>query len=252
VSNDQWLFVSDVHLAPHDRQRQEGLAAFLLDYPDLTHLCIVGDLFDFWYGLQDREFAGFDTILAALRRLADRGVEIHYIEGNHDFCLGTAFAARYGVRIYPDGTAFTLGGQRVWVEHGDQTNPHEGLHRVWRRFARGAVAAWISEALGPRRLQAFGRWLDRTTTPADYSRRSVAHPCFRAHAQRRLAEGFDVVLMGHAHVPGDEAIEVDGRRGRYLNVGDWIFHRSYVTFDEDQGFRLHNPTSTPAPQEASP
>jgi UDP-2,3-diacylglucosamine hydrolase len=248
MPDEQWLFISDVHLAPGDRMRQEELATFLLEYPGLTHLCIVGDLFDFWMGLRDRQFAGYDTILSAVRRLADRGVAIHYIEGNHDFSLGTYFATRYGVRIYPDGTTLNLGSQRVWIEHGDLTNPAEVLHHTWRRFTCSGAAAWIAERLGPRRLQAFGRWLDRVTMPADYSRRTTAHPCFRAHARRRIAGGYDVVVMGHAHVPGDEAIEVDGRHGRYLNVGDWIFHKSYVTFDLQNGFRLHNPRAT-APQD---
>jgi UDP-2,3-diacylglucosamine hydrolase len=239
VAIDQWLFVSDVHLAPDDQARQEELATFILGFPGLTHLCIVGDLFDFWMGLRDRHFDGYDTILAAVRELADRGVEVHYVEGNHDFCLGTYFAARYGARIYPDGTSMTLGGQRVWIEHGDLTNPDERVHRAWRRFARSGLAAWIAEVVGPRHLQSFGRWLDRATTPGDYSRRTFAHPCFRAHARRCIARGFDVVVMGHAHVPGDELIEVDGHRGRYINVGDWIFHKSYVTFDVNHGFRLH-------------
>jgi UDP-2,3-diacylglucosamine hydrolase len=251
MPNEQWLFVSDVHLAPDDRERQEELATFLLGFPGLTHLCIVGDLFDFWMGLRDRQFAGYDTILSAVRRLADRGVAIHYVEGNHDFCLGTYFAARYGVRIYPEGTTLTLGGWRVWIEHGDLANPEEVFHRTWRRFARSGAAAWLAERLGPRRLQTFGRWLDRVTTPADYSRRTKAHPCFHAHARRCIARGYDVVVMGHAHVPGDEAIEVDGRHGRYLNAGDWIFHKSYVTFNPHHGFCLHNPRPVTSPQDRS-
>lgn len=243
----QWLFVSDAHLAPGDEARQGELARFLLDFPGLTHLCVVGDLFDFFFGFRRREMAGFDTILAALRTLTERGVTLHYVEGNHDFCLGPRFAARYRARIHPNGTAFTLGDQQVWVEHGDLANPDEHLEHLFRWLFRTRAARWLAEVVGPARLQRFGRWLDRATTGGHYVLRDTAHPCFRAHAARRIAAGFEVVIFGHAHVPGDEVVEADGRHGRYLNSGDWRAHRSYVTWDEAAGFRLHDGAVPPPP-----
>jgi len=240
MADDRWLFVSDAHLAPDDTARQRALARFLLDFPGLTHLCINGDLFDFFFGFRSREMAGFDTILTALRELTDRGVTLHYVEGNHDFCLGPRFAARYGAHVHPEGTALTLGDQRVWVEHGDRANPEEHLEHLFRWLFRTRAAHLLAEVVGPTRLQRFGRWLDRATTSAHYNVRDTAHPCFHDYAARRLGAGFDVVILGHAHVPGDEVVERDGRRGRYLNSGDWLAHRSYVTWDESAGFQLHN------------
>ncbi len=249
----RWLFISDAHLAPGDEARQRELARFLLDFPGLTHLCINGDLFDFWYGFRNREMAGFDTILTALRELTDRGVVLDYVEGNHDFCLGPRFAARYGAQIHPEGTTLTLGDQRVWVEHGDRTNPEEHLEHLFRWLFHTRAARLLAEGVGPARLQRFGRWLDRATTAAHYTTRDTAHPCFRDYAARRIAAGYDVVILAHAHVPGDEVVETAGRRGRYLNSGDWLAHRSYITWEASAGFQLHNggrrtkPVSPPEP-----
>jgi len=253
---DQWLFVSDAHLTPGDTARQGELARFLLDFPGLTHLCINGDLLDFFFGFRSREMAGFDTILTALGGLTARGVTLHYVEGNHDFCLGSRFAARYGAQIHPEGTALTLGDQQVWVEHGDRANPEEHLEHLFRWLFRTRAAHLLAELVGPAPLQRFGRWLDRATTGAHYTTRDTAHPCFRDYAARRIGAGYDVVILGHAHVPGDETVERDGRRGRYLNSGDWLAHRSYITWDAAAGFQLHNggrrdkapPPSTPPPQ----
>ncbi|RMF77837.1 MAG: UDP-2,3-diacylglucosamine diphosphatase [Nitrospirae bacterium] len=250
MAAERWLFLSDLHLAPGEARQGEA-ARFLLEFPGLTHLCLGGDLFDFYYGFRDREMAGFETFLAALRQLHERGVVVHYVEGNHDFHLTPRFTARYGARVHPDGVALTLGGARVWVEHGDTANPEERLQHWIRRAFRSRTASWIAEAVGPVRLQRFGRWLDRATSPEGYERRTTAHPCFRARAAERIAAGFDVVVLGHAHVPADEVVEAGGRRGRYLNTGDWVAHRSYVTWDPEAGFRLHDETrageAAPAP-----
>jgi len=247
MADDHWLFVSDAHLAPDDRARQGELARFLLDFPGITHLCIVGDLFDFWYGFRSREMAGFDTILTALREITNRGVTLHYVEGNHDFCLGRRFTARYGAQVHPEGTELVLGGQRVWVEHGDLANPKEHLEHLFRWLFRSRGGRCLAEVVGPDRLQRFGRWLDRATTGAHYSTRDTAHPCFRDYAARRIAAGYDVVILAHAHVPGDEVIEAGGHHGRYLNSGDWLAHKSYITWDAGAGFRLHNGAATRTP-----
>jgi len=245
MADARWLFLSDAHLAPGDTACQGELARFLRDFPGLTHLCINGDLFDFFVGFRRREMAGFETLLAALRDLTGRGVTLHYVEGNHDFCLGPRFAAAYGAQLHPDHATLTLGTQRVWVEHGDLANPAEHLAHLFRWLFRSRAALLLAEFIGPARLQRFGRWLDRATGDAHYMVRATAHPCFRAHAAHRIAAGYDVVILGHAHVPSDEVVEAGGRRGRYLNLGDWLAHRSYVTWDATAGFRLHEDGGAP-------
>jgi len=44
---------------------------------------------------------------------------------------------------------------------------------------------------------------------------------------------YDAFIFGHRHLPLDlEVVSADGsRKARYLNCGDWIDHRTYVTLD---------------------
>ncbi|MGB1572654.1 MAG: UDP-2,3-diacylglucosamine diphosphatase, partial [Flavobacteriales bacterium] len=48
-------------------------------------------------------------------------------------------------------------------------------------------------------------------------------------------EAYDAFIFGHRHLPLDlEVTSSDGARtARYLNCGDWIGHRTYVTLDGD-------------------
>ena len=61
---------------------------------------------------------------------------------------------------------------------------------------------------------------------------------FHAFAHRKFLEGFGVVVLGHSHVP--ERIEeiIEGRKCLYLNVGDWVTHRSYLKFIPPDQFEL--------------
>jgi UDP-2,3-diacylglucosamine pyrophosphatase LpxH len=61
---------------------------------------------------------------------------------------------------------------------------------------------------------------------------------FQAFAHRKFLEGFEVVILGHSHFP--ERIEkmIEGRKRLYINVGDWVTHRSYLRFTPPDQFEL--------------
>jgi UDP-2,3-diacylglucosamine hydrolase len=46
-------------------------------------------------------------------------------------------------------------------------------------------------------------------------------------AAEKLQEGFDVVVMGHNHVPSRQKIG----SGVYMNLGDWIVENTYAVYD---------------------
>jgi predicted phosphodiesterase len=51
----------------------------------------------------------------------------------------------------------------------------------------------------------------------------------RDEADRWLADRADVVCVGHSHAPGVE----DRPRGRMVNLGDWLLHRTFALVDDD-------------------
>ena len=53
-------------------------------------------------------------------------------------------------------------------------------------------------------------------------------PSYKPFVKARLDEGYDIVIMGHIHIPTLEHYE----NGIYLNTGDWIEHFSYGVLKE--------------------
>jgi len=82
-------------------------------------LFLMGDIFDLLFGY-NTYIQGFSTpLIQRLQRLSEK-IEIHYLEGNHDFCLETIFPQ---IKIYPreqQPVLFTLQHQNVYLAHGDR------------------------------------------------------------------------------------------------------------------------------------
>ena len=80
----------------------------------------------------------------------------------------------------------------------------------------------------------------RLTLEADPCKGAEAE-ALRTYAQGVLARGeADVVMCGHAHAPAFEEYPSPNGVGLYINTGDWMFHRSYATWD-GECFQLRNP-----------
>ena len=106
-------FISDLHLGAQYRKAypdREMLLHRLLDQvaSQGSHLFILGDLFEFWMEYRSFIPKGHFRTLAALERLASRGVEVHYLSGNHDFNLGGFFREHLGVTVHAGPLEVTL------------------------------------------------------------------------------------------------------------------------------------------------
>lgn len=86
-------FISDLHIKHEDKTKGLKLMEFLKNLPkDTTHLVLLGDIFDLWIGSHEYFIKKFSKIIAELKTISDRGVEIHYFEGNHDIHLKKVLA----------------------------------------------------------------------------------------------------------------------------------------------------------------
>jgi UDP-2,3-diacylglucosamine hydrolase len=63
-------------------------------------------------------FRGVIATLACCGRLRQAGIEITYLNGNHDFWLGP-FLSRGWYVTHQDALDVSLQGRRIWLHHGD-------------------------------------------------------------------------------------------------------------------------------------
>ncbi len=224
--------------------------AFLETEKDrMTHLVILGDLFEFFFGFKKTShtkpspfvFNEYLPILKQLQHLSEMGICLTYMEGNHDFRLKSFFQEHFEmeVEVYPRGADKSLGSKRVYLAHGDLSNPRQWKYRALRRMLKNPITYGLMDLVDPsftRRVAMKLNDMSYQTIHRDLP--SNPPPAFRMFAHQKFLEGFDLVILGHSHVPEEVEESVDGRRCLYFNVGDWKVHRSFLRYRPPEAFQL--------------
>ena len=227
------VFLSDAHLGAGPREaeasREQRLHAFLATLPGrASSLYIVGDLFDFWFeyrtAIPRRHFA----TLAALQKLRDAGIEIVYLNGNHDFWLGSFMAETLGIRTVDGAVTLEHQGRRIWAHHGDGLVGGDLGYKLLRGVLRSRVCIAAYGLLHP------DLGIPLAHTVSAWSRTSRGEPPLRADrlwdqvAKPRFAEGYDAVVIGHFH----HAYERREAGKEFFLLGDWLERFTYLELAE--------------------
>lgn len=192
--------VADAHLGGPGGSGEE-LAEQLraLETGRCARVLFLGDLFHLWIGSRRFETPEVRLLAAVIRDLRSRGIRVSYVEGNRDFFVahgayGDLFDD-YGLEV-----RFEAGGLMYLAVHGDGLNRHDWRYLCWRRLSKNPITRWLAFRLPV----AFGRRLV-TSTERGLSGTNLEHKsripegAIRSYAARRLAEGHDVLLLGHFH-----------------------------------------------------
>lgn len=227
------FFVSDAHLgadsSESEASRRERFHEFLRSLPGrASALYIIGDLFDFWFeygqAIPRRPFA----TLAALDQLRRAGVEIHYMNGNHDFWLGPFLSRELGLVTHDQAVTLATQGRRLWLHHGDGLVGGDLGYRMLKAVTRHPVSIALYRLIHPDLGIPLARWVSHGSRRSRPTRRFDSDRLWREVAQPRFAEGYDAVLIGHFH----QVLERREGTHELLVLGDWIEHFTYAKLED--------------------
>jgi UDP-2,3-diacylglucosamine hydrolase len=179
-------------------------------------LVLMGDLFQAWIGDPRFETPEIAAVVPALRDLRRQGIRVDYVEGNRDFFLARSpYADAFDAVVLE--TAFTVAGTRYLAVHGDGLNDRDWKYRFWRRLSKSRPVE-LAVRHTPRRLahRMVHSTEERLSKTNWKHKRELPERPIRAYAERRLAEGHDVLLLGHFHEP--RVLQVEGGEVRLLDA----------------------------------
>jgi UDP-2,3-diacylglucosamine hydrolase len=164
-------------------------------------LLLLGDLFQAWIGDPRFETPEIAAVVPVLRDLKRQGLRVDYIEGNRDFFLDKS-PYRDAFDAVAREFAFTVGGVRYLAVHGDGLNDRDWQYRFWRKLSKSRPVE-LAVRRTPRRLaHRMVRSTEERLSKTNFKhKRELPERAIRAYAERRLAEGHDVLLLGHFHEP---------------------------------------------------
>jgi UDP-2,3-diacylglucosamine hydrolase len=225
-------FISDAHLGlgsrTEERLKEDRLLRFLdAARKDAAQLFIVGDLFDAWIEYRTVIPKGFHRILASLDNMVHNGIAVDYLVGNHDFWVREYFRDELGMKTHLNAFDTIVNEKRIYIHHGDGIAYHDTGYRILKKVLRNRIAVSLYTWLHPDVGIALARSSSKTSRMHTTDRNFGETDGMAEFAKHKIAEGYDVVVMGHSHMPTCQQIG----SGTYVNLGDWITHNTYAELD---------------------
>ncbi|MEQ1774851.1 MAG: UDP-2,3-diacylglucosamine diphosphatase [Burkholderiales bacterium] len=227
------LFVSDLHLAADRPLISEQFFAFVRDTARAAEaLYILGDLFEYWIGDDDREEALNDAVASSLAALSARETRLYIMHGNRDLLIGADFAARCGATLISDPAIVALYGTRTLLMHGDTLCSDDLEYQAFRRYAHDTEnqRKFLAQPLSARRDQMLAmRAKSEQVKKAKTDEIMDVTPATVDAALR--AHGYPRLIHGHTHRPARHVHHVDGRECERWVLADWYQRGSYLRCD---------------------
>lgn len=222
-------FLSDLHIDSADSARTDRLIRFLdARRGEASAIMLVGDVFDFWLGYRSVIYHAYFPVLRCLAELVEAGTRVVVFSGNHDPDPGPMLPS-LGVELHEGPLDVTLGGRRVWIEHGDTIDPRGRLHRGVNKLARHPAMRRAARVVHPELAWRAARLYARVKTHeyGDPLPRGLLERWFPA----RVAAGYDVAIIGHYHRAVHHEVTLGGRVRHLFALGDWVEQHTYLRYD---------------------
>jgi UDP-2,3-diacylglucosamine hydrolase len=229
ISAPELIFVGDTHFRsraqPGEAVRRDRFLRFLASVRAGTALFLMGDIFDFFFAYRSVVHRRYLDLFCALAACRERGVEAHFIGGNHDYWVGSFLADELGVRTHRDEILLDAQGRRLVCAHGDLVIPRDWGYKALKTIIRNPAVVAASRWIHPDLLDAVAAGVSAGSRKLKEPVHEARARALAEHAHRRFfARGNDAFVMGHIHFP-----LIDSRDGHdFVVIGDWIEHTTFV------------------------
>ncbi len=239
ATRNRTYFLSDMHLGakylPHPRDYERRVVRFLRQIaPTAQRIYLLGDVLDYWYEYRTVVPRGFTRFFGTLAELADSGVEITWLIGNHDIWIFDYLPQELGIKVVDGSLIEEISGKRFYMAHGDGVGKQPTSFRFIRAMFRNKVCQKLYATIHPRWTVAFAhRWSSSSRGGMAYKAvsKGLDEPYVlwaKQYIDQHPDQPVDFFIFGHRHILLDQPIAPDSR---VIVLGDWINHFSYGVWD---------------------
>jgi UDP-2,3-diacylglucosamine hydrolase len=231
-------FISDSHLGIPDKKnsliREKKIVNFLDEIKkNAAELYLLGDIFDFWFEYKNVVPKGYVRLLGKLAELADNGIIIKYFTGNHDMWMLDYFEKELNIEIIRNPISMEYNGKKFYIAHGDGLGPADNGYKFLKFLFSCKTCRKLYSFIHPDWGIPVARYFSNKSR---YSRKEEQFNSYNEKNERLIdyskqlieKENYDFLIFGHRHLPVDIKIN---NNVRYINIGDWLYHFSYLEFD---------------------
>lgn len=186
------IFIADSHYPHHGDAFLVLLKKIEKNDINTQQIFLMGDNFDLLFGYNDYIKTFSEEVISLLKRISTK-IDIHYFEGNHDFCLANIFPDIHVYSREVQPKRFILNNQKVAISHGDKYATGFG-YDLYCKVLRNKITLAILRPLGKVIINHRMKKL---------SQKHICHPFSkfenRVEAILEYYKGTDLVIEGHFH-----------------------------------------------------
>ena len=227
------LFISDLHLSADHTHSMAAFQRFIATLaPQAEALYILGDLFEYWAGDDDRHDPFHAQVISTLHDLAAHGSKIHLMHGNRDLLMGDVLATAAGAALLDDPTLLDLYGIPTLITHGDTLCTDDVEYQEFRvqvhdqTFQKNFLAQPLAE-----RKAYIQKLRQRSTTAKQSKNSAIMDVNDEAVAVLLRKYHYPCLIHGHTHRPDRHEHMVDGHRCVRWVLSDWDQQASALRCD---------------------
>ncbi len=228
VQTERMVIISDLHLGnPFSQTTHLALKFMKWAASQNYDIVINGDGLEMAQASRTKIMQEMPEVFRTIKEIRKQKRTIYYVVGNHDMSLEN-FLEDWGYFKVSPFLNITSGNSRVRVEHGHLYDPfYVKYPRLYEKLTHlGGLLLFISPSFYKTWIT-FEKW--RARLRAKRTGIFGEPPEFAEAAQEISKRGFDCVVFGHTHHPGEAKLDDEKR---YLNPGSWLLSCHYVEINQ--------------------
>ena len=212
-------FIADLHLSENRPHLLALFRQFMQEQaPHAEKLYILGDLFDFWIG-DDEKSDLISEVQQLIRHLTEQGVPCYFQHGNRDFLIGKKFAKACGLTLLPTYHVIDLYGTPTLLCHGDTLCVDDVKYQQYRKKVHQKWRQWLFLHL-PLKVRLKIAEKIRAKSRQDKQLKSTEIMDVNADFVQQMFAQFHVTQMIHGHTHRQKHHEIPPHFHRIV-LGDW-------------------------------
>lgn len=218
------VVISDVHLGTYGCHSKELLKYLKSIKPE--QVVLNGDIIDIWQFSKRYWPKSHMKVIKFIMEWITKGVQVHYITGNHDEMLRKFVGFRLGSFSIENKVLLHLQDKKAWMFHGDVFDVTM-QHSKWiaKLGAMGydflillnSAVNYVSKKMGKGRVS-----MSKQIKNGVKSAIKFISDFEQTAADIAIEKKFDFVVCGHIHQPQMREVATSKGKVMYLNSGDWV------------------------------
>lgn len=230
------VVISDVHLGTYGCKAKELLQYMKSIQP--KKVILNGDILDIWQFSKNYWPKSHMKVVKQIMNWVQKGVEVHYITGNHDEMLRKFDGFEIGSFSIKNKLVLELDHKKAWFFHGDVFDVTM-QHSKWLAKLGGigydmlihlnSFINFISQKLGRGRISLSKKIKNKVKLAVKF-----VNNFEKVATDIAISNQYDYVVCGHIHQP--EIQEYSNAEGKvtYLNSGDWIENMTALEYKNNE------------------